>query len=244
MKNLAALAILVSVACLATYAATAQYRSDEAGAFDYYVLTLSWSPTYCEGDGRNRREPQCDGSRPYAFVLHGLWPQHERGWPESCRTRERPWVPRELIDRMIDIIPSRSLVIHQYRKHGTCSGLDPEAYFALSRQAFEKVKIPARYLGPTQPIVIAPHEIENDFLKTNDWMKPEGISISCGRQKRLNELRICLTRDLAPRACGVNETQRKLCSLDRVVMPPVRGGRNRAPLQPPRLLPDERRASR
>jgi ribonuclease T2 len=244
-RLLIAVATLAVALWIAIASAQTQPRGgDRPGDFDYYALTLSWSPTYCEGEGRGRREPQCDGSRPYAFVLHGLWPQYERGWPESCRTRERPWVPRDLIDRMLDIMPSRGLVIHQYRKHGTCSGLDAEDYFALSREAFAKVRIPARYLGPTQPIVISPAEIEQDFLKTNAWMKHEGVSIACGRNRRLSELRICLTRELEPRDCGPNETQRRLCSLDRIVMPPVRGAHPRAPLQPPRLLPDERRAGR
>ncbi|HEX6611374.1 MAG TPA: ribonuclease T, partial [Hyphomicrobiaceae bacterium] len=97
---------------------------NEAGRFDYYTLVLSWSPTYCAGQ-RDREEQQCNprDGRHYAFVLHGLWPQHERGWPENCPTRDRPFVPRPTIDRMLDIMPSPRLVIHEYRKHGTCSGL-------------------------------------------------------------------------------------------------------------------------
>lgn len=204
------------------------------GEFDYYALTLSWSPTYCEANGE-RGEPQCDGRRPYAFVLHGLWPQHERGWPERCWTKKRQWVSDTLIGSMLDIMPSRDLIIHEYRKHGTCSGLNPERYYETARKLFESVQIPARYISPTQPITVTPGQIEEDFLKTNPQLTPDMISIACGRQRRLRELRICFSRDLSPRACGRNEDQRRLCSLDQVVMPPVRGGmpRDQRP-EPPR----------
>ncbi len=194
----------------------------EPGRFDYYVLTLSWSPTYCETEGRGRNEPQCSGGRPYAFVLHGLWPQYERGWPEDCPTSKRPFVPEALIRDMLDIMPARGLVIHEYRKHGTCSGLTPAEYFAASRRLFESLKIPARYLKPTAPITVSPQQIEDDFIATNAGLDRDMIAVACGRGKRLREVRICYTKDLALRACGPNEEQRKLCALDAIVLPPVR----------------------
>ena len=193
------------------------------GQFDYYALALSWSPSYCAGSGRAEKSPQCSGTRPYAFVLHGLWPQYEKGYPASCRTRTKPWVPSQTISAMLDIMPARGLVIHQYRKHGTCSGMEADRYFQTARRAFEKIKIPARYLAPRKPVIVSPKEIENDFLKTNKDMNASMISITCGRGNRLGEVRICFTKDLELRACGVNEDQKKLCRLDKIVMPPVRG---------------------
>ncbi|MDA7946939.1 MAG: ribonuclease T2 [Hyphomicrobiaceae bacterium] len=197
------------------------------GQFDYYVLALSWSPTYCAEEGRKRREVQCNGQRPYAFVLHGLWPQYKKGWPENCDIGHKPWVPRVLIDAMLDIMPSPRLVIQQYRKHGTCSGLTPEAYYDLSRRLHDAIKIPARYLSPNNPIQVSPKEIENDFLKTNRDLTPAMISISCRRGKRLREVRICFSKEGRLTACGHNEDQAKLCRLDRIVMPPVRSGSSR-----------------
>ncbi|MEM8744320.1 MAG: ribonuclease T2 [Pseudomonadota bacterium] len=197
-----------------------------AGKFDYYVLALSWSPTYCAEEGRNRRERQCSGQRPYAFVLHGLWPQYTKGWPQNCDIGRKPWVPQVLIDAMLDIMPSPRLVIQQYRKHGTCSGLTPEAYYSLSRQLHDAIKIPARYLQPNKPVLVTPEEIEEDFLKTNRDLTPEMISVSCGRGKRLREVRICFSKEGQLRACGHNENQARLCRLDKIVMPPVRNGGN------------------
>jgi len=193
------------------------------GKFDYYVVALSWSPSFCAGEGRRGKSPQCAGSRPYAFVLHGLWPQYETGWPDHCGTGSKPWMARQLINSMLDIMPARSLVIHQYNKHGTCSGLGPERYFEATRMAFNAIRIPPRYLNPRKPLLISPREIENDFLTTNQELKPDMISISCGRDKRLREVRICFTKDLKPRACGANEAQPKLCRHEKLVMPPVRG---------------------
>jgi len=194
-----------------------------AGKFDYYVLSLSWSPSYCASSGTAQGSPQCRGTRPYAFVLHGLWPQYERGYPENCKTAQRPWVPSTLISSMLDIMPARGLVIHQYRKHGTCSGLDPEAYFKAARKAYDAVTVPARFRKPQKPVLVSPKEIEQDFLKANAALRPEMISVACGRGNRLREIRICFSRDLEFRACGVNEEQARLCRLDKVVMPPVRG---------------------
>lgn len=195
-----------------------------AGDFDYYSLVLSWSPTYCEAEGRNRGGEQCSGGRPYAFVLHGLWPQWERSWPEFCRTRERPWVPRSTIDGMLDIMPSPKLVIHQYRKHGACSGLSPDDYFAAARKLYNGIKIPRRYLQLPEPITVTLDELERDFLDANPQLRPEMISIAC-RRNRVRELRICFSRDFKPRDCGANENQRKLCPADKLIMPPVRGRR-------------------
>lgn len=199
------------------------WAQDTPGRFDYYVLALSWSPSYCASSGKAKNSPQCSGTRPYAFVLHGLWPQYERGYPENCNAAQRPWVPSRLISSMLDIMPARGLVIHQYRKHGTCSGLEPDAYFGAARRAFGSITIPARYRSPEKPILASPKEIEADFLKANGSLKQDMISVSCGRGNRLREIRICFTKDLELRACGVNEAQSRLCRLDRIVMPPVRG---------------------
>ena len=198
---------------------------NQPGKFDYYALALSWSPTYCGGATRNQNDPQCSrsGGRPYAFVLHGLWPQHERGWPENCATGGGTYVPRPLIDRMLDIMPSPRLVIHEFRKHGTCSGLDAEAYFGLSRTFYEKVKHPPRFDRPSQYFTISPAEVVKGFVEVNPGLKPAHMAVVCGGPgNRLREVRICFTRDGAFRSCGDNESPRRLCSAASVTVPPVR----------------------
>jgi ribonuclease T2 len=196
------------------------------GRFDYYALVLSWSPTYCAGLPRNSYDPQChrrDGRR-YAFVLHGLWPQHERGWPENCRTRQRPYVPQPLIDSMLDIMPSSRLVIHEYRKHGTCSGLTPEGYYGLARRLYNSVAIPPRFVMPNNDFTISPDAVVSAFVDANPVLKRDMMAVSCGSPgNRLREVRICFSRSGTPTRCGRNEDQSRLCRASSMYVPPVRG---------------------
>jgi len=198
------------------------YAEDRPGAFDYYAMVLSWSPTYCASRERDRRNSrQCGGERPYAFVLHGFWPQYQRGWPDYCDTGERPWVPDEVITAMRDIMPSKRLVIHQYRKHGVCSGLDAEAYFRLSRKAYETIAIPDSFRDLQDYLTVSPEEVERAFLRANPALEPEMIAVDC-KNRRLREIRICFTKNAELRDCGHNDRQERLCSADRIVLPPVR----------------------
>jgi ribonuclease T2 len=254
----ASVAAVCAFSCLS---ASAQgERGATPGDFDYYILALSWSPTYCggrggdddggrggddrrdydRGGGYDRRggygdsggyerrggnsDEQCSGVRPYAFVLHGLWPQYERkGWPEMCETRERPWVPDELIGRMMDIMPSRRLVIQEYKKHGVCSGLDPRRYFEAARSAYGSVRIPEEFQDLSKPLSVSPEQIRRTFLEINPQLGAEMIQVVCSRNL-LRELRICFSKDLTPRNCSQGEQNRRLCASDTVIMPPVRGG--------------------
>ena len=194
-----------------------------AGQFDYYALVLSWSPSYCaEASDDDTQCNRRDGRR-FNFVLHGLWPQYERGWPQDCRTPRRPFVPEDLINGMLDIMPSSRLVIHEYRKHGTCSGLSADAYFGLARRLFESIRIPEAYKNPFESQTIEPRQLASDFIKANPGLKPDNFAISCGGAgSRLKEIRICFGKSGELRSCGANEDQRKMCNANRMFVPPVR----------------------
>ena len=201
--------------------------ASEPGVFDYYLLSLSWSPTYCADVGEARRDPQCaPRARPYAFVLHGLWPQFERGWPSNCNSPDRGFVPGPVADRMLDIMPSKRLVFHEYRTHGTCAGLGVDAYFDLARRFYEKIEIPGRFVGQVaERMTISPGELVDEFMTANPGLKPDMIVVQCGGAgNRLKEVRICLDKAGRFRACGRNEDQARLCSADRMYVPPVRTG--------------------
>ncbi|HMN36620.1 MAG TPA: ribonuclease T2 [Hyphomicrobium sp.] len=195
-----------------------------AGQFDYYALVLSWSPTYCaeDGDGDDLQCNRRDGRR-FNFVLHGLWPQYSRGWPQDCRTPRRPFVPQPLIDSMLDIMPSPRLVIHEYRKHGTCSGLSPDAYFNLARRLFRSIEIPQDFRNPFEQQTISPRDLASQLMRANPDLKPDNFAIVCGGQgNRLKEIRICFSKSGQLQACGANEDQRRMCSASRIFVPPVR----------------------
>lgn len=235
--GVAAILLLVALlsALLALQKAGGETGSNRAGEFDYYTLVLSWSPTHCASDEGARDRDQCErrDGRRYAFVLHGLWPQHERGYPESCRTRKRPYVPEEVISEMSDIMPSRGLIIHEYRAHGTCSGLDSAAYFTLSRQLFDKVAIPERFVNPFETQFVAPDDLVDEFVDENPGLTPEMVAVRCGGPgSRLKDVRICFTREGTFRACGANESEGRSCRSRQMHVPPVRSTRTGAGASP------------
>ena len=199
----------------------------EAGKFDYYVMSLSWSPSYCAGQSRDSYDPQCNArnGRPYAFVLHGVWPQFEKGWPQDCQSPDRGFVPRPVANRMLDIMPSDKLVFHEYRKHGTCSGLGVDGYFDMARSLYNKVKIPSKFSNISDPrTFVSRDELIADIISANPGMKADGIAVECGGPgPRLKEVRICFDKGGNFRSCGRNENQARMCSAARIYVPPVRG---------------------
>lgn len=164
--------------------------------FDYWVLALSWSPQYCASNG-SPDELQC--TRAYHFVVHGLWPQYEVGYPKDCG--RVPGVPDELVDRMLPLMPSARLIEHEWRKHGACSGLDVREYFLQTERARRRVTIPTAYESPGEPIRTDAREIERRFIEANAGLTPDGIALSCSG-RWLSEARICLDPQFGFRACG------------------------------------------
>ena len=198
-------------------------RQNEPGQFDFYVLALSWSPSYCEASKErapNRSPGEQCGARPYSFVVHGLWPQYEKGFPEFCQV-PAPRLDRNIVSSMLDLMPSPRLVFNEWDKHGTCSGLSARAYFEALRKARAVTKIPSDYLDVKEPLSVTPADVEAAFIKANTGMTPQSIAVSCD-SKRLSEVRICLSKDFQFRDCA--EIDRRACRRDKLVMPPVRGG--------------------
>ena len=217
----AALAAAVIVAGWS--AAGAQPRpQNEPGKFDYYVLALSWSPSYCasaqERDPERAPDQQC-GGRPFAFVVHGLWPQYEHGFPSYCQV-PAPRLDHAIVGAALDLMPSPRLVFHEWDRHGTCSGLSPHAFFETVRKARAVVKIPEPYVALDKPITVTPAEVTDAFLKANPALKADDIAVSCDRT-RLTEVRVCMTREFGFRACP--EITQRACRLDKVLMPALRG---------------------
>src|SRR5262249_31638296 len=137
--------------------ATAQdRRQNEPGQFDYYVLALSWSPSFCEASGERGAPPQQQcGARAYSFVVHGLWHQYEKGFREFCQ-QPAPRLDRNIISSMLDLMPAPRLISNEWDRHGTCSGLSPNAYFETVRKARALVKIPEAYIAPSTPLTVTP----------------------------------------------------------------------------------------
>lgn len=219
MRGVRSMAVAAAVLTVLLSASGAPaFDRDRPGVFDYYVLVLGWSPTYCLIEGRLRRDTQCDAETPHDFVLHGLWPQYDRGWPKDCYAGRRPWVPSEVIDTMRDIMPSKSLIIHEYATHGTCAGLTPEQYYDAARALYDKVSLPPEFTDPEARRDLSPEGVEREFLAANPWLSADMIAVTC-RREALLDIRVCFDRDLRPRKCGANEDQRRLCRAGKINVP-------------------------
>jgi ribonuclease T2 len=229
---------LVAQLALVQAEARAQDRRQNApGAFDFYVLALSWSPSYCASSRERRSDGRADpvqcGARPYSFVVHGLWPQYEKGFPSYCQV-PAPRLNRGIVSTMLDLMPSPRLVFHEWDRHGTCSGLSANAYFETVRKARSVVKIPDQYLEIATTLTVSPAEVRDAFIKANSGLGEGGVAVNCS-SKYLSEVRICMTREFGFRDCP--EIVKRACRRDKVVMPPVRGGSGKAEAEPDNAAP-------
>ncbi len=186
--------------------------------FDYYVLSLSWSPTWCAENDASGRTDQCAAKAGHGFIVHGLWPQNETGFPEYCRTRESDRVPERLGRSLFDIIPSMGLIGHEWRKHGSCSGLSQTDYFAVVRAARQRLNIPPALTSVDGSRQAAPDDIETAFIAANPGLRKNAIAVTC-EARFLEEVRICYNKDLSFRPCPAVDA--RSCRQKSVTLPPI-----------------------
>ena len=154
----------------------------------------------------------------YKWILHGLWPQYHQGWPDYCKTNERP-PSRAMTQAMTDIMGTSGLAWHQWKKHGTCSGLSAADYFATSREAYGQIVQPT-VLNPLDELVRVPASvIEEAFIKANPQFQRDMITITC-KQSYIQEARVCLSKGLEPVPCGRDVIRD--CTLTNALFPPSR----------------------
>ncbi len=162
------------------------------GQFDFYLLNLSWSPEYC---ATHADSPEC--GKGLGFVVHGLWPQDTTGsYPEDCSDAAGPTNP----GADTDIFPTASLVEHEWKTHGTCSGLGADVYFATVHKAFAEVRIPAGIGARGGAASEAPAMILQAFQGANPGFPAGSFALSCGNN-RLTAVEVCLDKGLRPEAC-------------------------------------------
>ncbi|EAQ03685.1 ribonuclease T2 family protein [Pseudooceanicola batsensis HTCC2597] len=175
-------------------------EGERPGEFDYYLLSLSWSPTWCALEGDARRSPQCADGTGFGWVLHGLWPQNEAGYPSYCASAERP-PSRKMTAGMADIMGAPGAAWHQWKKHGTCAGVEADAYFDLMRRAYGRIERPQVLRDLRRNVRLPAAVVEAAFLEANPGLAADQITITC-RAERIREARICLDLELNPRRCG------------------------------------------
>ena len=210
------LSALLIVAALAAPAARAD--GERAGDFDYLVLALSWSANWCALEGDARDSEQCDPAHDYDWVVHGLWPQYEQGWPAYCPTDARQ-PSRLLTGAQADLFGAGGAAWYQWKKHGVCTGLSAEQYFALVRLARSKVQTPEVLRRLDHAVRLPASVIEQAFLEANPGLAADGVTVTCDTGY-IQEVRICLDMQLKPRPCAPDT--RRDCRLDSALLEPVR----------------------
>lgn len=190
---------------------------EEPGEFDYYVLSLSWSPNWCALTGDAQNSEQCEAHHDHGWIMHGLWPQYHQGYPSYCQTAERQ-PSRGMTSEMADIMGTPGLAWHQWKKHGACSGLTAPAYYALSRQAYETVVRPPVFRKLDRTVKLPASVVEDAFLKSNPGWQPDMLTITCN-DGHIQEARLCLSRDLVPVPCGQDVVRD--CRMKDAVLTPI-----------------------
>ena len=193
-------------------------KGTTSSVFSYYMLVLSDAPDFCDQPQGQKDPRECGAGRHIGFVVHGMWPQGEtsRG-PENCGPASP--VSQEIIQATLKYIPTESLIQHEWATHGTCSGLSAADYFAALRKARDSVTVPADLNQPSQKLQLSPAQIETKMAAANPSFPKTAFRTSCYRDRELEEIRVCLKKDLTPRACGPSAGE---CSAATVTLLPVR----------------------
>ena len=219
MRRAAAAALAMGVLAAPAAAQTAPGGPTAPGRFDFYVLSLSWSPGFCATGGEAKAKEQCAAGSGIGFTVHGLWPQFDHGFPSACSAAERS-PSRQALATTDGVYPDEGLARYEWRQHGTCTGLSPTDYFAAVRRARDGVTVPAAFVKPAQDQTWAPLDVARTFAAANPGLRTDEMAVTC-RGGDLEEVRICFAKDLRSFA-PCPEVARASCRLPGVDVPPVR----------------------
>jgi ribonuclease T2 len=207
--------VLAALLISAPLPAAKKKKAVPAQGFSYYLLTLSWAPDFCAQS--NSKDPaECGPGKKLGFIVHGLWPQDDtsRG-PQNCGGSP---VSSSIVQTMLNYIPTASLIQHEWKTHGTCTGLSAADYFANVRKVRESVTIPAQFKSPAQSLTLSPAQIETAFLSANPAFPKLSVRTSC-TSGTLQEVRLCFNKDLSPRPCTTSAGE---CPLPSIQLLPVK----------------------
>lgn len=165
---------------------------------DYYMLSLSWSPSFCEDQKRKNGgnvpkhlQLQCNEAAQFGWVIHGLWPQSATARSASDHPRfcqgDLPVVSEDLIKKYLPESPGAKLLQGQWEKHGSCAFENAESYFAKQKELFRGLNLPGSELSRKELF---------------QWMKKFNPQLKNVRlESRGNELYICYDKQWNPTNC-------------------------------------------
>ena len=112
--------------------------------------------------------------------------------PEDCGDAYVPAAALRLSD---GVYPDEGLARYEYRKHGTCSGLDPQAYFAAVKTLRDAIVVPETLKAPRETLKTSPDALTQAFIAANANLTADNMAISC-RDGELVDVRICVAKSL------------------------------------------------
>ena len=218
MKSFIASVLLCALASLALLAFGKKHHhhhndSEGGGQFDYYLLSLSWVPNYCASHPSDHSR-ECKIGGHSAFVLHGLWPQSNSAPPPMSCSNASP-VGAATVEHMLNFMPTRGLIQHEWQKHGTCSGLSAQDYFAKVEQAFKEIQVPDQYRSLNHEQQFSVPEVEKSFADANHAPQ-EAFRISC-HAGDLVSVEVCMDKNLQYQSCTQSVRE---CPVSKVEMRP------------------------
>lgn len=165
-----------------------------------YTLALSWSPEFCKPrESSPAHRVQCSGSNGrFGMVVHGLWPQGQRTWPQWCRQGE-PMTPADLRGAMC-MMPSARLIARQWAKHGSCMTRSPATYLGVTRVLWESLAVP-EYDRIAFEEGLTAGRIRTAFANANPGIPASAVGVKLSRRGWLQELRLCYSNRFRPTRC-------------------------------------------
>jgi ribonuclease T2 len=177
-----------------------EYRNANT-SIDHFRLSLSWSPTFCNGKKHAQNLFQCQHS--FGFIVHGLWPNKIkeindsnsfRLHPRNCRNEKE--IPIEIIKKYFCLMPSENLMQAEWEKHGTCYWQKPEDYFEQINILHSKIHLPDNINEILHNQTISKRlrreSIQQSFLNLNPQLTPDYIDITMiNKGKKLKEVAFC-----------------------------------------------------
>ena len=216
--NRAFVSLITVLTLFITFPMNSSLAEDVPGKFDYYVLALSWQPAFCE---TRPNKTECvsqdeNGFDAKNFVLHGLWPNvRNRGKsygycnvPEKFRKRSWCDLPalklsKGVRKRLRTFMPGSASCLqrHEWYKHGSCSGLSPDEYYALTDKLVRMVSETefSKFISANIGRYVKRNAVLNAFDKEFGKGSRSFLELKCKTKKGikfLTEIRIYLRKDL------------------------------------------------
>jgi ribonuclease T2 len=214
-------ALLIAALLIAEAPAQARSRNPPAtaGDFDYFLLSLSIAPSFCALNPVNQAKSECRALTTADFqqtplTVHGLWPNRAgvsvNRQPQDCEGPSFDRLPVPLQAELRRYMPAGpGLARYEWRKHGACSGMAPEAYFTTLVRLAQRANATISAAMHEQSMFGRPMRIADLLaaVAAHDAALAPAIVVDCrfprgGGQALVDEIRVTLSKDLAPIPAG------------------------------------------